>query len=46
MKNAALDVFKEYVDSNHPTKCVSFVSTLFEVEIVCSHGKIININGI
>lgn len=45
MKNVALDTFKEYIDTNNPNKSITFVGTLFEISIVCEHGKIINING-
>jgi hypothetical protein len=45
MKDIALDTFREYIDLNHPTKSIKFNGTLFEINIVCARGKMININN-
>jgi hypothetical protein len=45
MKDIALDTFREYIDSNNPTKSTCFTSTVFEVSINCTRGKIMNMKG-
>jgi hypothetical protein len=43
MKLIAEDTVKEYIDSNQPQVSTVIQGSLFEVHIVCSRGKIINI---
>lgn len=41
-----METFQNYIDENKPSKSVTFRGLLFDINIVCSEGKIINLNGV